>query len=85
MTSTIRSPDSTNDTEAEALLFYLAAALLRLPYEGRTRALHIRALELKRRVGQWGLTVPSDDERRSTRESLVELCFEAAQWRELLR
>jgi hypothetical protein len=62
----------------EALLSEVAVALLRLPFEERTRGLHIRALQLKRRLDQWGPSMPTDDERRATRESILALRSEAA-------
>jgi hypothetical protein len=64
-------PDPSQATDA--LLSEVAVALLRLPFEGRTRALHIRALQLKHRLGQWGPSTPPDDERRATRESILAL------------
>jgi hypothetical protein len=72
-------------TQAEKLLFDLATELVRLPFGGRTRALHLRALELKRRVVQWAHVAPSDADRRATCDGIRELQREAAEWRELLR
>lgn len=86
MNSTVSFQDAGIDrAQTEALLFDLATTLLRLPFEGRTRSLHIRALELKRRVGQWGPSVPTEDEQLSTRECIIALRREVAQWCELLR
>ena len=48
--------DDRNATEA--LLSDLATRLLRLPYEHGTQGLHIRALELKRRIALWGPRCP---------------------------
>jgi hypothetical protein len=45
---------------AEGLLYELAGELKFLPLEERTRDLHLRALSLKRTIGQW-----SDDEREA--------------------
>ncbi|MDP9034292.1 MAG: hypothetical protein M3O50_05760 [Myxococcota bacterium] len=86
MSTTIGSSDAYADCrEAEWLLSRLATDLLRLPFERRTRMLHVRALKLKRLVGQWGRAMPSDTERIATRQSILSLRREAAGWRELLR
>jgi hypothetical protein len=69
--------------QAEALLSDVAAELVRLPFEGRTRSLHLRALELKRQLGQWA-TAPIDDARRTVK-GILALRDEAAVWRELIR
>jgi hypothetical protein len=84
---------STNDSvdpgidrgQAEALLSDVAATLLRLPFEGRTRPLHIRALQLRGRVGNWGPSDPPEDEQRAIRASILALRTEAASWQAVLR
>jgi hypothetical protein len=89
MPSTLLSTESAEllgDTaQAEELLFELATELVRLPFGGPTRELHIRALELKRRVGQWARVIPSDAERRATCDGILELRREAAEWRAIFR
>jgi hypothetical protein len=86
MISHLTSPETAIDpSHAEALLSDLAAELVRLPFEGRTRALHLRALELKRRIGLWGSSLPTDDELRATHAKIVALRSETEQWCTLLR
>ncbi len=72
-------------TPAETLLSRLATDLLRLPFESRTRTLHIRALELKRVVDEWTRVTPSEAERKVTHDEIADLQRAAAGWRELLR
>jgi hypothetical protein len=76
------APDAEIDPgeATETLLSEVAVVLLRLPFEGRTRGLHIRALQLKRRLALWGPCMPTDDERRGTHESVLALRREAASW-----
>ena len=69
--------------QAELLLFRLATHLLRLPFEGRTRMLHIRALELKRVVDEWDDLKPSASQRRAVCDEIVNLQRAAARWRDL--
>jgi hypothetical protein len=79
--ATLAASDSGIDHEQATevlLLSQVATALLRLPFDGRTRGLHMRALQLRRRLDQSGPTMPSDDERRATRESILALRSEAA-------
>lgn len=70
-------------SQAELLLFRLATDLLRLPFEGRTRRLHIRALELKRVVDEWRDVKPSAAERSAVCDEIANLQRAAAQWRAL--
>ena len=70
--------------EAEAILSDVAATLVRLPFEGRIRPLHLRALDLKRRIGQWERTVAANDAQRTVRD-ILDLQSEATGWREILR
>jgi len=53
--------------DAEARLYTLARELRRIPVREDTRALHLRALALKRELGRWRATPP--DER--TRQRLL--------------
>jgi hypothetical protein len=76
--SAVRSAVLDQGQAPEALLSEVAVALLRLPFEDRTRGFHIRALQLKRRLDLWGRSMPTDDERRATRESILALRSEAA-------
>jgi hypothetical protein len=86
MSTTLFPTDAAGDrSPTEALLFRLATDLLRLPFEDRTRKLHIRALELKRLLGQWARAAPSDAERRAARDEIADLQRQAAGWLELLR
>jgi len=64
-------PDQPKTTEA--LLSELAARLLRLPFEGRTHGLHIRALQLKRRLDQLEPSGGAEVERRAAHESIIAL------------
>jgi hypothetical protein len=73
LTSAQSDPGADQRKATDVLLSEVAVALLRLPFEGRTRGLHIRALQLKHRLGQWGPSTPPDDERRATRESILAL------------
>ena len=70
--------------EAEAILSDVAATLMRLPFEGRIRSLHLRALDLKRRIGQWERTLAESDAQRTVRD-ILDLQSEATGWREILR
>ena len=81
-------PDAANrglDPEAEAaptnatLLSEVAATLLLLPFEERTRDLHIRALRLKRQIDPRVAPRPSESEARATRESILALRRETAE------
>jgi hypothetical protein len=83
--STECAEPSDDRKQAEELLFALATELVRLPFGAPTRRLHIRALELKRRVSQWARVGPSDAEFRATCDGILELEREAAEWREILR
>ena len=88
MQSTILSTEVTlpgDAPQAEELLFDLATELVRLPFGGATRNLHIRALELKRRLEQWARVAPSEAERQAARDGILELQREAARWRECSR
>jgi hypothetical protein len=71
-------------TQVEALLFEVARDLLRLPFEGRTRNLHLRALKLKRLVSRWTQAAPSARERETMQERVLELHRETLAWRQLL-
>jgi len=77
--------DAPNDPEATmsvranaALLSEVVATLLRLPYEERTKDLHIRALRLKRRIEPWEESTPTESEVRAARESILALRSETA-------
>jgi hypothetical protein len=79
-------PDTAVDRNGtEALLSDLAASLLRLPFERRTQPLHIRALELKRRIRLWDRSRPTEEELQGTRASIVALRTETEHWRGVLR
>jgi hypothetical protein len=86
MMAPLTPPETAVDRfEAEALLSDLAARLLRLPFERRTQVLHIRALQLKRRIGLWGPSLPTDEELRVTHASILALRSETEHWRGVLR
>ncbi len=65
---------------AEALLYDLATVLRCVPLGSHTRALHVRALELKRDVCRWPADRPAPSARRAALEELVGLRREAAMW-----
>jgi hypothetical protein len=71
-------------TQVEALLFEVARDLLRLPFEGRTRGLHLRALQLKRLVSRWSHSAPGDREREATHRRVLDLHRETLAWLQLL-
>jgi hypothetical protein len=71
-------------TQVEMLLFEVARDLLRLPFEGRTRGLHLRALKLKRLVSRWTQAAPTDGEREATHRCVLDLHRETLAWRQLL-
>ena len=60
-----------------ALLSEVAAKLLRLPFEERTKDLHIRALKLRRQLDLRDEAGPTDAELRATRRSILALRDEA--------
>lgn len=59
---------------AERQLFALAAQLRRVPASGPTRSLHLRALALKREIGQWRARPPDAEDRHRVFAELEELC-----------
>lgn len=66
---------------AERCLHGLAHDLRRVPFLPSTRALHVRALELKRDVARWRRTVPDVDTRVRTLDEIEQLAAEAPRWR----
>jgi hypothetical protein len=58
---------------AERLLFALATDLRHLRIEEGTRALHLRALELKRAVARWPKDQPAAEARREVCEEVLSL------------
>jgi len=69
---------------AEGLLADLGANLRRVPVEERTRALHLRAIALRRIVTRWSEDQPDEATRRSLCDELVALGEEARDWRLIL-
>lgn len=55
---------------AEKLLFALAIELRAVPVHEQTRAVHLRALELKRAVASWRASRPGEDERARVFEQI---------------
>ena len=70
---------------AEMLLFELATELRRLPVEERTRALHVRALELKHSLGRWPEDQPDDPARRAFCDEVIALQRETRDFSAALR
>lgn len=62
---------------AEELLFDLAALLRFVPLTEQNRLLHLRALELKRRVRGWSAREPAADEARAVVAEIDRLVDEA--------
>ncbi len=70
--------------QAEVLLHELAATLRTLPFDERTRPLHLRALSLKRAVAGWAERDPDGEEQRAVCEELRAAEQQARAWRERL-
>lgn len=66
---------------AEALLHALATELRNVPVDERTQALHVRALQLKREVTQWGEAIAAEV-RDQVLEELHALRAETAHWQD---
>ena len=62
---------------AERSLFVLAFELRRIPLDGTTKRLHLRALELKRAIARWGEHPPSRETATSVLEEIEALLREA--------
>jgi hypothetical protein len=62
---------------AEELLFALAIELRAVPVHERTRAVHLRALELKRDVASWRASPPIEDDRTRVFREIETLTREA--------
>ncbi|HZU83102.1 MAG TPA: hypothetical protein VE987_09310 [Polyangiaceae bacterium] len=70
---------------AEALLFDLAADLRLVPVEETTRALHIRALQLKANVVLWSADSPDEGARRAVCAEIAALHEQARDCRRRMR
>ncbi len=66
--------------QAETLLYDLAVMLRQVPLREHTRELHLRALQLKRDVGQWVVHPPARSVRQAAIEQLMELHGQAVAW-----
>jgi hypothetical protein len=69
----------------EQLLFALATELRVVPLESSTRALHIRALEIKGAVSRWIEGFPDKHTRDTVRDEVLALRRAALECRERLR
>lgn len=75
---------SGDQRRAEALLADLGSHLRRVPVEERTRALHLRAIALRRIVIRWSEDQPDEATRAAQCKELVSLAEEAREWRRVL-
>lgn len=69
---------------AALLLRSIAEELLRVPLDVSTRALHLRALAMKREVALWRADSPSCEARKDALKELTALLTDALWWREQL-
>jgi len=72
---------SADQSRAESLLAELAMDLCVVPVEDRTRALHLRALALKRAVMRWSEDLPEESIRRIVLDEVLAIQAEARDWR----
>ena len=72
---------ATDQHRAERLLTELAIELRRVPVDEHTRALHLRALALKRSVMRWPDDQPDESARHAVVDEVRVMQKEALDWR----